>query len=184
MTSVLIAGVGNFFLGDDGFGIEVVRNLRHRFGGVWPPGVRVLDCGICGIDLYYALLDGVDVAILVDATHRDGPPGSLYVIEPSVDDAADGDDVPALISPHELQPANVLRALRRAGQTVGRVVLVGCEPASFGTEDGEPGRIGLSDSVAAAVNGAIELIEALLAQMTAATTDDLRLATPESRRVS
>ncbi len=114
----------------------------------------------------------------------DGPPGTLYVIEPSIEDATDGDEVPALMSPHELQPANVLRALRRAGNTVGRVVLVGCEPASFGTEDGEPGRMGLSDPVAAAVNGAIELIEALLAQTAAATTDDLRLATPESRGVS
>jgi hydrogenase maturation protease len=126
----------------------------------------------------------VDVAILVDATHREGPPGSLYVIEPSVEEETDGDDMPALMSPHDLQPANVLRALRRAGATVGRVVLVGCEPASFGTEDGEPGRIGLSDPVALAVNGAIELIEALLAQTACATTEDLRLATPVSRSVS
>jgi hydrogenase maturation protease len=51
LTSVLIAGLGNLFLGDDGFGIEVVRSLRHRYGGVWPHGVRVVDFGICGIDL-------------------------------------------------------------------------------------------------------------------------------------
>ena len=180
MTSVLVAGIGNIFFGDDGFGVEVVRCLRERFDGVWPPDVRVLDCGICGIDLYYALLDGVELAILVDTVHRDGPPGRLYVIEPSVDDT---EGLAGFISPHELQPANVLRALHAAGAALGRVVLVGCEPDSFGTEDGGPGRIGLSGPVAQAVTEAVEQIEAMLAQTSAARARDAKPAPPEYRRV-
>jgi hydrogenase maturation protease len=187
MTSTLIAGLGNIFLGDDGFGVEVVRRLQERRGGSWPPGVRVLDCGIRGIDLYYALLDGVDLAILVDATHRDGPPGSVYVIEPSADEAAIANGPPVFVSPHELEPAKVLQAVRAEGATPERVVLVGCEPASFGTEDGEPGRIGLSDPVAEAVDEAVELIEAMLMQPAVVTheaQDDARQASPEYRRAS
>lgn len=167
MTSTLVAGLGNLFLGDDGFGVEVVKRLRERSQDRWPPGVQVEDYGIRGIDLYYALLDGADVAILVDATHRDGPPGSLYVIEPGVDPGTlDPDSPPVLISPHDLDPAKVLQAVRMMGASLGRVVLVGCEPASFGTEGGEEGRMGLSDPVAAAVHEAVALIEGMLAPTT------------------
>jgi len=173
MTSILVAGIGNVFLGDDGFGVEVVRRLHERRNDVWPPEVRVIDYGIRGIDLYYALLDGVDLAILVDATHRDGPAGTLYVIEPSVTRMGEGfkgDASPVLLSPHDLDPAKVLQAVQAMGGEVGHIVLIGCEPESLGTEDGQEGRMGLSEPVAAAVNEAVETIETMIESMQAQTT--------------
>jgi hydrogenase maturation protease len=173
MTSILVAGVGNVFLGDDGFGVEVVRRLHERRTDAWPPDVRVIDYGIRGIDLYYALLDGVDLAILVDATHRDGPPGTLYVIEPSVTNMGEsfqGDASPVMISPHDLDPAKVLQAVQAMGGEVGRIVLIGCEPESLGTEDGQEGRMGLSAPIALAVDEAVHTIESMIESMQAQTT--------------
>jgi len=173
MTSILVAGVGNIFLGDDGFGVEVVRRLHERRCDAWPPDVRVIDYGIRGIDLYYALLDGVDLAVLVDATHRDGPPGTLYVIEPSIPNTNagfTGDASPVLLSAHDLDPAKVLQAVQAMGGEVGRIVLVGCEPDSLGTEDGQEGRMGLSAPVGAAVQEAVDTIETMIESMQAQTT--------------
>jgi hydrogenase maturation protease len=173
MTSILVAGIGNVFLGDDGFGVEVVRRLHARRSEAWPPDVRVIDYGIRGIDLYYALLDGVDLAILVDATHRDGPPGTLYAIEPSTKDASEGfkgDASPVMISPHDLDPAKVLQAVEAMGGEVGRIVLIACEPESLGSEEGQEGRMGLSEPVAAAVNEAVETIETMIENTQAQTT--------------
>lgn len=173
MTSILVAGVGNIFLGDDGFGVEVVRRLHERRSEAWPPDVRVIDYGIRGIDLYYALLDGVDLAVLADATHRDGPPGTLYVIEPSrtnTNEDFTGDASPVLLSAHDLDPAKVLHAVQEMGGEVGRIVLVGCEPESLGTEDGQEGRMGLSAPVAAAVEAAVDTIEMMIESMQAQST--------------
>jgi len=173
MTSILVAGVGNVFLGDDGFGVEVVRRLHERRTAEWPPDVRVIDYGIRGIDLYYALLDGVDLAVLVDAAHRDGPPGTLYVIEPSIANTGESfqrDASPVLLSPHDLDPAKVLQAVQSRGGEVGRIVLIGCEPESLGTEDGREGRMGLSAPVAVAVDGAVDTIETMIENMQARTT--------------
>lgn len=173
MSRILVAGIGNIFLGDDGFGVEVVRRLNARGAASesmsMSQGVTVEDFGIRGIDLCYALLDGVDAAILIDATQRGGAPGSLYVIEPSKDDlAAPGSDdmyaSPVLMSPHEMDPVQVLRAVRMMGGHCEDVVVVGCEPADFGCNEGEEGRMGLSEPVAAAVDQAIVLIDALVAQ--------------------
>ena len=173
MTSILVAGIGNVFMGDDGFGVEVVQRLHERRTDAWPPDVRVIDYGIRGIDLYYALLDGVDLAVLVDATHRDGPPGTLYVIEPSTPNTNEdftGDATPVLLSAHDLDPAKVLQAVQAMGGEVGRIVLVGCEPDSLGTEDGQEGRMGLSAPVAAAVEEAVDTIETMIENMQAQTT--------------
>ncbi|WP_432260210.1 hydrogenase maturation protease [Cupriavidus sp. TMH.W2] len=171
MSGILVAGIGNVFLGDDGFGVEVVQRLGARQAAhalpPFPEGVVVADFGIRGIDLCYALLDGVDAAILVDATQRGGAPGSLYVIELPMD-AQDGDGAgdpyasPVLMSPHEMNPALVLRALRMMGGTCADVVVIGCEPADFGLGEGEEGRIGLSEPVAAAVDRAVAMIEAMV----------------------
>lgn len=161
MTRILIAGVGNLFLGDDAFGIEVIRRLR---GQPQRDGVRVEDFGIRGIDLTYALLDGVDLAILVDATRRGAAPGSLYLLEPgqAAQLPPDAQQQAALFSPHEMQPDKVLRAVGLLGGQCTRVLVLGCEPESLGTEDGQEGRIGLSGVVAAAVGPAIVMIESLL----------------------
>lgn len=176
MSSILIAGIGNLFLGDDGFGVEVVQRMQER---PVRDGVQIADFGICGIDLTYALLDGVDLAILVDATQRGGLPGSLYLLDASASLQSDGETEgassrPLFISPHEIAPDKVLRSVRLMGGCCGRILLVGCEPESFGTEAGQEGRIGLSDAVAASVEQAITLIESLLDEVAEEQTERVK----------
>ncbi len=159
MKRVLIAGVGNVFLGDDGFGVEVAQRLLRRGA---PQHVQVADFGIRALDLGYALQDGYLVVIVVDTVKRGGAPGTLYVIEPDSEAAADGHATMPQLSPHDTSPDSVLRfafASRAAGQ---RILLVGCEPESFGTERDGEGRMGLSEPVASAVDRAIAAIEGLL----------------------
>jgi hydrogenase maturation protease len=145
---VLVAGVGNVFLGDDGFGVEVIRRLAGR---PLPPGVRVADFGIRGLDLAYALLEPYDLVILVDACRRGGTPGTVYLLEPEPPQAG------ALLEPHGMIPTRALRMAQEMGATVGRLVVAACEPESFG--DPGTGRMGLSSPVAAAVDEAVRLIE-------------------------
>ena len=149
---VLVAGVGDVLSGDDGFGVEVARRLAGRAPRA---GVRVAEFGIRSFDLSFALLDGCDVAILVDATKRGGPPGSLYVLEPTIDVAA---GAPAIGS-HSLEPASVLAYVRELGGRVGSVRVVGCEPLSLGEPDAPS--MGLSAEVAAAIEPACEMVERL-----------------------
>ncbi len=157
---VLVAGVGNIFLGDDAFGVEVAQRLRQR---ALPQGVQVVDFGIRSLDLGYALQDGYAAAILVDTVQRNGPPGSLYVIEPESEPALDADM--QQLSPHDMSPGSVLRFTRMMGGE-SQIVLVGCEPESFGNELEGEGRMGLSEPVATAVDKAVELIESWVVQMT------------------
>jgi hydrogenase maturation protease len=151
---VLIACIGNIFLGDDGFGVEVARHLAGR---TLPAGVAARDFGIRGLDLTYAMLDPYELLILVDACQRGGQPGTIYVIEP---DPSECDSVAAGWEPHAMNPLSVLRAVREMGGALGRIVIVGCEPVDFG---GEEGRLGLSEPVAAAVEEAVRTIDSLLA---------------------
>ena len=166
MTRVLVAGIGNVFFGDDGFGVAVVKALAGR---PLPRDVVLMDAGIRGIDLCYALLDGVDAAILIDATQRGGVPGTLYLIEPSRDDdgtaeAADPYAPPVLMSPHEMDPAKVLQTVRMLGGGCEDILVLGCEPADFGFDNGEEGRMGLSPAVGAVVDQAADMVETLIAQ--------------------
>lgn len=156
---VLVAGIGNIFLGDDAFGVEVVQRLPSR---PRPPGVRVVDFGIRGLDLTYALLDGYDAAILIDAAPRgEGPPGTLYVIEPEL---PDGDAPPPpgelMIETHGMDPVKVLRLVRAMGGRLGRLLLVGCEPTAQAYEEDESPVT--SDAVTAAVEQAVPLVESVL----------------------
>jgi hydrogenase maturation protease len=155
---ILIAGIGNIFFGDDAFGVEVVRRFEGR---AVPEGVRVVDFGIRGIDLAYALTDGCDVAILVDAVQRGGEPGRLYLIEPDLDPS---DLPPPGMEPHSLDPWRVLGLARSLGGKMGRVLLVGCEPASFEAENGS---MELSEPVQSAVGEAVAMIESLVAKIRA-----------------
>ncbi|HEY6138102.1 MAG TPA: hydrogenase maturation protease [Thermoanaerobaculia bacterium] len=152
--SILVAGVGNIFFGDDAFGVEVARRMSAR---PLPPDVRVVDFGIRGYDLAYALMDRPDLTLLVDAVPFGGAPGTLYTIEP---DAGDEALAPAAVEAHALHPANVLRLVKAMGGTPGRVLVIGCEPGAVERD----GRMGLSAPVAAAVDEAVSMIESLIAR--------------------
>jgi hydrogenase maturation protease len=155
LPSILIAGIGNIFLGDDGFGVEVIRHLSSP---QFPQCVRVTDFGIRGYDLAYALLDGHDFTILVDAAGRGGAPGTLYVIEPDVT----GNSTYQPLDAHAMNPASVLQLANSMGPVRGRIVVVGCEPATLG---GAEVQMGLSEIVLAAVKEAARLIEDLVARL-------------------
>jgi hydrogenase maturation protease len=154
--SILIAGIGNIFLGDDAFGVEVVQRLAGR---KLPERVKAIDFGIRGFDLAYALLDGSDITILVDACPRGGKPGELYLIEPDLN-ALDAPEVQqAAVDAHSMNPTNVIRMARSMGGELKKILLVGCEPATLGPEEGQ---MGLSEPVAAMVEEAVKLVESLV----------------------
>jgi hydrogenase maturation protease len=157
---VLIACIGNIFLGDDGFGTEVARRLAYR---PLPPGVILEDFGIRGIDLTYALLDSYELVILVDACARGGAPGTIYLVKPDEIESHMHDDVPARLETHSMNPMNVLRAVHSMGGTPARILIVGVEPADLGSD--EEGKLGLSDPVEAAVDEAIVMIESLVSKL-------------------
>lgn len=151
MKCVLVAGVGNVFLSDDAFGVEVAQRLQTA---VVPSGVRVVDFGIRSLHLAYELLEGdYDLTLLVDATQRGGAPGTLYVIEPDLDSIG-----AAAADAHTMTPEAVFASLRALGGTPGRVLVVGCEPVSV--DEG----MGLSAEVSAAVGEGVKLVLELLAR--------------------
>ncbi len=154
--SILVAGIGNIFNRDDAFGVSVAAKLTAT---PLPQNVRVVDFGIRGFDLMMALMDGYDLTIFVDTVSRGGTPGTLYAMEPDLDTVAQCDGHPTYENAHGLDPVKVLATARSVGARLGRVVVVGCEPAVL--ED-DTGYIGLSDQVAAAVDPAIEMIRSLV----------------------
>jgi hydrogenase maturation protease len=155
--TILIAGIGNIFLGDDGFGVEVASRFAAR---ELPEGVRVVDFGIRGLDLAYALLAGPDVTILLDACPRGGKPGDLYVVEPQIGAEA-AVDSPCLDA-HSMNPVSVIQAAQSMGGPLRRILLLGCEPETLGPEEGQ---MGLSAPVSAAVDAAIPMLESLVARI-------------------
>jgi hydrogenase maturation protease len=168
-ASTLVAGIGNIFLGDDGFGAEVARQLA---GAGLPESVTVADYGISGMHLAYDMAGGYDTTILVDAVPRGGQPGTLYLLE--LDQPGRGGEGAGAAGPaapataacssffdaHGMQPDVMFRLLDVLGAAAGRVLLVGCEPAS--TSEG----IGLSPPVAAAVPEAVRLVRELVSEPT------------------
>lgn len=153
---LLIACIGNIFQGDDAFGVEVAKHLVERN---LPDEVRVVDYGIRGFDLAYALMDGYEVTIFVDATMRGGEPGTLYVIEPDLGELGEPGEQGLLIEPHGMNPMKVLRMARSMDAPFKKLLVVGCEPATLG---GEEGAMGLSEPVQAAVAEAVNLLERLI----------------------
>jgi hydrogenase maturation protease len=145
---VFVVGVGNIFLGDDGFGVEVAARMRSR---PIPEGVRVEDFGIRGVHLAYELLEGYDLVILVDTIDVGEAPGTITVIEPAPD--TEGEVAP---DAHDLDPVAVMGLLTDLGGSVGRMLVVGCQPADLGEQ------MGLSAPVAAAVDEAIRVVEELV----------------------
>ena len=160
---ILIAGIGNIFLADDGFGVEVAGRLANC---VFPAGVRIADFGIRGFDLAYALMEGYETTILVDAYPGDGKgePGTLFVVEPDLKELSSPSAPPGFIEPHAMNPLNVLRMATSMGGQLKRVLLVGCVPATLGPEEGQ---MGLSEPVTAAVDEAVKLVNSLVTRILA-----------------
>lgn len=158
---ILIACIGNIFLGDDAFGVEVARLLLQL---PWPKSVHVEDFGIRGVDLAYSLLDSYDVAIFVDAAQRGEPPGTLFIIEPDLAELlSDALESPPAIDAHSMDPAKVLRTAASMGARLRRVLVVGCEPTPPPPDqDAQDMQMDLSPPVKDAVPRAVPMIRELV----------------------
>ncbi len=171
---ILIAGIGNIFLGDDAFGVEVAQRLMRR---PQHPGAQVTDFGIRGLDLTYALLDGCEVAILIDAMPRGGTPGTLYLIEPDV--AAGEASAGVAFEGHSMDPVKVLRTVAAMGGRLGRVLVLGCEPTP--STDDDDMSMGLSPPVSAAVDEAVSMVESLVHQLLESAKQPIVTSAPPAR---
>ena len=167
---VLIACIGNIFLGDDGFGVEVARQLQQR-AYHYPAGVQIVDFGIRGLDLAFTLLEDYDALVLVDAVPRGGQTGTLYLIEPELDDVTSEAGTIAgriALETHSMDPLKVLAFARSLGARSIRTLLIGCEPAEISLETSyaemQPG---LSLPVQAAIGGAIQILDKLVSELLA-----------------
>lgn len=155
-TRIFVVGVGNIFLGDDGFGVEVATRMKRRPAA---DGVRVDDYGIRGVHLAYELLEGsYDLVILVDALDLGEEPGTISVFEPEL-----GGDADVLPDAHDLDPASVMGLLAGLGGSVGRMLVVGCQPAALGEQ------MGLSAPVEAAIDEAIRAVDDLVQEQLSTT---------------
>jgi hydrogenase maturation protease len=154
--TVLVAGIGNIFLADDGFGVEVARRLAQRELAL---GVKVADFGIRGMDLAYELQEDYDAALLIDAVPRGQAPGTLYVIEP---DLANAEPV---LDAHSMDPVRVLGLARTLGSLPARVLVLGCEPETGTQLNDDELVMGLSPAVAAAIEEAVRLAESVLEEL-------------------
>lgn len=148
-TRILVAGVGNVFFGDDGFGVEVVRRLAKE---TMPVGVRVEDYGIRGLHLAFDILEGYDTVVVVDALSRGDAPGTVFVLEPEAAAEAERPNVDA----HRADPSSMLEMVEHLGGKPGHVVIVGCEPEELVE------RMGLSASVERGVDEALRVIRELI----------------------
>jgi hydrogenase maturation protease len=157
LRSILIAGVGNAWLRDDGFGSAVARRLSEV---QLPDGVSVMDAGTGGLDLAYEVMRGYDALLIIDVSVQGGEPGTLYVMEPDEASVPGGIDDGDVVNPHAMDPQTVLRFVKALGAWPGRVVVIACEP-----EDVEEMGWGLSAGVEAAVQRAVELVVETVAEL-------------------
>ena len=154
---ILVAGIGNVFRGDDGFGVALAGRLAAR---TLPAGVEVVDYGIRGMDLAYALGEGWDAAVLLDAAPTGQPPGTLSVIEPELDAVA-----PA-IDAHGMDPVKVLGLARALGGPLPRTLVIACAPETVMSGDEDEVVAELSPPVRAALAAGVDLVESVLAELT------------------
>ena len=148
---VLIAGIGNAWQRDDGFGSEVARRLDHE---ELPDGVAVIDFGTGGLDLAYQAMYGYDAILMIDISRQGGEPGTLYVMEVDEDEVAAGAvEDGEVLNPHGMDPETVLRFIKITGSWPGKVVIVACEPQTV-----EEMGMGLSPVVEEAVDRAVTLV--------------------------
>jgi hydrogenase maturation protease len=164
---ILIAGIGNTWQRDDGFGSEVARRLEHR---QLPPEVAVVDFGTGGLDLAYQMMNGYDALLMIDISRQGGAPGTLYVMEVEEDDVPGGAvEDGEVLNPHGMDPETVLRFIKITGSWPGKVVIVACEPQTI-----EEMGLGLSDVVEDAVDRAVDLVIETAKEL---TTDEAYAAT-------
>ena len=166
---ILVAGIGNAWLRDDGFGGEVARRLREQ---ELAAGVKVGDFGTGGLDLAYEVMRGYDALVLVDISRQGGEPGTLYVMEPKESEFEGPLEDGEMIDPHGMDPQTVLRFVKAVGGWPGKVVVVACEP-----EVVEEVGLGLTEHVAEAVGRAVTLIMETIAEL---LTDEAYATTGES----
>lgn len=153
----MVAGIGNMFLQDDGFGGAVAKRLLNT---AQREGVEVRDFGTGGLKLAYDLMKGYDALILLDASRRGDKPGTLYVLEPNEKEFDSELKEGIFIDPHAADPVTVLRFVKAMDAWPSKVVIIACEPESV--DDFE---IGLSKPVAAAVEDAMKLVETTIAEI-------------------
>ncbi len=154
---ILVAGIGNAWMRDDGFGGEVAKLLTER---ELPPGVHVVDFGSGGLDLAYEVMRGYDALILVDVSRQGGPAGTLYVMEADPADVDGQIEDGQMLDPHGMDPQTVLRFVKYVGGWPGRVFVVACEP-----EVVEDVGLGLSDAVSAALGQAADVVLETIAEL-------------------
>ena len=154
---ILVAGVGNAWMLDDGFGSVVAQRLEAR---EMPSGVRVMDAGSGGLDLAYEIMRGYHALVLVDVSRQGGEPGTLYLIEPDLEEIAPTIEDGEAINPHGMDPATVLRFVSAIGGFSGKVVVIGCEPGEV-----DDVGLGLTPPVEAAVDRAIGLVRETLQEL-------------------
>ena len=147
---ILVAGIGNAWLRDDGFGGEVAKRLESR---ELPEGVSVFDFGSGGLDLAYEVMRGYHGLVLVDVSQQGGEPGTLYVMEPDPEEIQGGIEDGEVINPHGMDPKTVLRFVKSVGGWPGKVVIVACEPGNV-----EDMGMGLTDEVSASIDRAVKLV--------------------------
>jgi hydrogenase maturation protease len=167
--SILVAGVGNIFLGDDAFGVDAVRALAAR---PLPTGVSAMDFGIRGFDLAFALLDPWYAVVIVDTLMRGGSPGTLYTIKPDLTAMAAAPAPEIGLNPHGMDPLRVLHLALSMGAIVTQVYIVGCEPEDFGDE--LDGRMGLSTTVQASIPEFVTMVETLVSGLLRTAAGDIR----------
>jgi hydrogenase maturation protease len=157
VKQILVAGIGNAWLKDDGFGGEVVKRLNER---ELPEGAAVFDFGTGGLDLAYEVMRGYDALVLIDVSRQGDKPGTLYVMEALEEEVEAGIEDGQVLNPHGMDPQTVLRFIKTLGAWPGKVVVVACEPA-----DVEEMGIGLSPAVERAVDGAVDLVIETVAEL-------------------
>jgi hydrogenase maturation protease len=176
MKRILVGGVGNIFEGDDAFGVEVIRRLSAR---TLPAELELVDFGICGVDLAYALTGGYEMVVLADCAQRGEAPGTISVVEPK--QAPSPQNIAAMA--HNLDPATILKSLAGHPDLCERIVLVLCEPRTLGGDDGA---MGLSETVAAAIGPAADVVEwlteAYLQERAVASRSDESLSGSKTER--
>jgi len=156
MKGILIAGIGNIFMGDDAFGCEVAAELARQ---TLPDWVTVRDFGIRSYDLAYAMMEDYDAVILIDALPRGERPGTLYLVEPEVDKNKLDERRCEVVNAHNMNPVRVLDMVRYLGGYPKKLYVLGCEPAVLESEEG---CMGLSDQVKLAVDPAVNMIKKLI----------------------